>query len=363
VTLLGNALEDLLNPRRGRHFLEPEPALPPQEPLAATAAGLAMSVKDLIVEFSVEGVRTRAVDGVSFEVGKGEAVGLVGESGSGKTTAMLAALRLLPPGGEIIAGSVRIGDENLFALGPEELRDLRWRRMALVFQGAMNALNPVRTVGDQIEEAIEVHEPHTTKAAVKQRSGDLLDLVGIGRARADEYPHQFSGGMRQRAMIALALACDPEVIVADEPTTALDVMIQAQVMRLLDSLRRELGMGLVLITHDLGLVAETCDRVVVMYGGIVAEQGTVSEVYSNPQHPYTKLLLEAFPDLDQPDRPLISIPGTPPRLDLIPPGCRFAPRCPSAFDRCHVEQPASYLLGYRREAACFLVETKEPVHV
>jgi oligopeptide/dipeptide ABC transporter ATP-binding protein len=169
--------------------------------------------------------------------------------------------------------------------------------------------------------------------------------------------------MRQRAMIALALACDPEVIVADEPTTALDVMIQAQVMRLLDSLRRELGMGLVLITHDLGLVAETCDRVVVMYGGIVAEQGTVSEVYSNPQHPYTKLLLEAFPDLDQPDRPLISIPGTPPRLDLIPPGCRFAPRCPSAFDRCHVEQPASYLLGYRREAACFLVETKEPVHV
>jgi oligopeptide/dipeptide ABC transporter ATP-binding protein len=363
VTLLGNALEDLLNPRRGRHFLEPEPALPPQEPLAATASGLAMSVKDLIVEFSVDGVRTRAVDGVSFEVGKGEAVGLVGESGSGKTTAMLAALRLLPPGGEIIAGSVRIGDENLFALGPEELRDLRWRRMALVFQGAMNALNPVRTVGDQIEEATLVHDRQATRASAKQRMGDLLDVVGIGRARADEYPHQFSGGMRQRAMIALALACDPEVIVADEPTTALDVMIQAQVMRLLDSLRRELRMGLVLITHDLGLVAETCDRVVVMYGGIVAEQGTVSEVYSNPQHPYTKLLLEAFPDLDQPDRPLISIPGTPPRLDLIPPGCRFAPRCPSAFDRCHVEQPASYLLGYRREAACFLVETKEPVHV
>jgi len=362
VTLLGNALEDLLNPRRGRHFLEPEPDLPAHEPFTPTP-GMAMTIKDLKVDFALENGRIRAVDGVDVEVGQGEAVGLVGESGSGKTTTMLAALRLLPPGGEIIGGSVYIGRENLFALNPEALREIRWRRMALVFQGAMNALNPVRTVGDQIAEAIEVHKPESSRAQAMSRARELLDLVGIGRGRSEEYPHQFSGGMRQRAMIALALACDPEVIVADEPTTALDVMIQAQVMRLLDSLRRELGMGLVLITHDLGLVAETCDRVVVMYGGIVAEQGTVHEVFTDPQHPYTKLLLEAFPDLDEPDRPLTSIPGTPPRLDVIPPGCRFAPRCPSAFDRCRVEQPASYPLAHRREAACFLVESKALVRV
>jgi oligopeptide/dipeptide ABC transporter ATP-binding protein len=230
--------------------------------------------------------------------------------------------------------------------------------MALVFQGAMNALNPVRSVEDQIVEAVQTHFPEMSAAEARWRAGELLQLVGIDRDRGSEYPHQFSGGMRQRAMIALALACDPEVIVADEPTTALDVMIQAQVMELLDRLRRQLGMGMVLITHDLALVAETCERVVVMYGGIVAEQGAVNEVFTTPRHPYTRLLLEAFPDLDDPTRPLVSIPGTPPRPDQLPPGCRFAPRCPQAFDRCHVEKPPSYPIADGWEAACFLLDDR-----
>ncbi|MBM3694834.1 MAG: ABC transporter ATP-binding protein, partial [Actinobacteria bacterium] len=188
------------------------------------------------------------------------------------------------------------------------------------------------------------------------RAGDLLEKVGIGRDRAGDYPHEFSGGMRQRAMIALALACGPGLVVADEPTTALDVMIQAQIVDLLGALRTELGMSLVLITHDLGVVAESCDRAAVMYGGVIVEQGTIAEVFRAPQHPYTRLLLAAFPDIDEPGRPLASIPGTPPRLDEMPPGCRFAPRCPDAFERCAAERPPAYPLGPRRETACFLAE-------
>jgi oligopeptide/dipeptide ABC transporter ATP-binding protein len=362
VTLIGNALEDLLNPRQGRHYLEPEP-IPPVDQVIGSPAGWTLAVRDLSVEFMVDETRARAVDGVSFEVARGEAVGLVGESGSGKTTTMLAALRLLPPGGEIVAGSVFLEGENVLALGPEELRALRWRKMAMIFQGAMNALNPVRSVEDQINEAIRLHLPNLSRDEAADRASNLLELVGIDAGRGREYPHQFSGGMRQRAMIALALSCDPVLVVADEPTTALDVMIQAQIMELLSKIRAELGMALILITHDLGVVAETCDRVVVMYGGIVAEEGSVADVYSHPQHPYTKLLLEAFPDLDDPERALVSIPGNPPRIDEIPTGCRFAPRCPYAFDRCHQEQPPIYILGSRRGAACFLVEHGAVIHV
>jgi oligopeptide/dipeptide ABC transporter ATP-binding protein len=356
VTLVGNALEDLVNPRKGRHYLEPEKAPPVEQVIGAPSGEAALVLRELKVDFVGTAGVARAVDGVSFDVGRGEAVGLVGESGSGKTTTMLAALRLLPPGGEIVGGSVFLGSKNIMALAPDDLRELRWTRMAMVFQGAMNALNPVRNVQDQIVEAISTHYEALTKAQAESRARSLLEMVGIDQTRSREYPHQFSGGMRQRAMIALALACDPEVIVADEPTTALDVMIQAQIMELLDRLRRELGLGLVLITHDLGVVAESCDRVIVMYGGTVAEQGPVADVYTNPQHPYTKLLLEAFPDVDFPERELVSIPGSPPRLDQLPPGCRFAPRCPFAFERCHLERPPSYVLGPGREAACFLLE-------
>ena len=356
TTLLGNALEEQFNPRLGRHYLEketdptPEPGSPPAQP------EVLLSIRGLKVSFEVGKAQLMAADGVSIDVHRGEALGLVGESGCGKTTTMLGALRLLPPGGAIAGGQVWFDGQDLVALTPDELRPLRWRQFSMVFQGAMNALNPVKTVGWQIAEAIRQHDRGVAQDEAEAQAGRLLETVGIGHERAGDYPHEFSGGMRQRAMIALALACGPGLVVADEPTTALDVMIQAQIMDLLASLRREMGMSLVLITHDLGVVAETCDRAVVMYGGVVVEQGTIAEVFRDPQHPYTQLLLAAFPDIDQPERLLASIPGTPPRLDEIPPGCRFAPRCPQAFDRCHAERPPCYPLGPRRESACFLVE-------
>jgi peptide/nickel transport system permease protein len=356
TTLLGNALEELLNPRLGRHYLEKEPAPRVASGAPPAQSEVLLSIRDLKVAFEVGAAPLMAADGVSIDIYRGEAVGLVGESGCGKTTTMLAALRLLPPGGAITGGNIWFEGRDLAALRPDELRPMRWRQFSMVFQGAMNALNPVKTVGWQIAEAIRQHDPQVTRDEAGTRAGRMLETVGIGRDRAGDYPHEFSGGMRQRAMIALALACGPSLVVADEPTTALDVMIQAQIMDLLRSLRSEMGMSLVLITHDLGVVAEACDRAVVMYGGVVVEQGTIGEVFRDPQHPYTRLLLAAFPDIDEPDRPLASIPGTPPRLDEIPPGCRFAPRCPQAFDRCHSERPPCYPLGTRREAACFLVE-------
>lgn len=358
TTLLGNAAEEVLNPRMTRHHLEPEAPLPP--PDASTAAGpvpdTILAIRDLRVGFESDHGDMIAIDGISFDVRPGESLGLVGESGCGKTTAMLGSLRLLPPGGYLISGSVWHDGRDLARLDPEELRDLRWDSLSVVFQGAMNALNPVQRVGAQITEAIQLHQPETDKVTAREEARRLLELVGMSPDWADQYPHQFSGGMRQRAMIALALACHPSVVVADEPTTALDVMIQAQVMDLLVRLREEFGMALVLITHDLGVVAETCDRVVVMYGGVVAEQGTVAEVFSDPLHPYTRLLLQAFPDIDDPDRALVSIPGAPPRLDNLPTGCRFAPRCPQAFDRCGQERPSDYPVGDGRWVSCFLVE-------
>jgi peptide/nickel transport system permease protein len=356
TTLLGNALEELLNPRLGRHYLEREP-VPPVEPGAAPLQPeVLMAIRNLRVSFEAGTAPLMAADGVSIDIWRGEAVGLVGESGCGKTTTMLGALRLLPPGGAIAGGQVWFEGQDLCALSPDELRPMRWRQFSMVFQGAMNALNPVKTVGWQIAEAIRQHDPQVSQGEAEARAGRMLETVGIGHDRAGDYPHEFSGGMRQRAMIALALACGPGLVVADEPTTALDVMIQAQITDLLRSLRAEMGMSLVLITHDLGVVAESCDRVVVMYGGVVVEQGTIAEVFADPQHPYTRLLLAAFPDIDEPDRPLASIPGMPPRLDEIPPGCRFAPRCPQAFERCHAERPPCYPLGWRRQAACYLVE-------
>jgi oligopeptide/dipeptide ABC transporter ATP-binding protein len=358
TTLVGNAAEEALNPRMARHHLEPEPSAPPPDAAAAAGPipGTVLAIRDLRVGFDVAGQTLTAVDGVSFDVRPGEALGLVGESGCGKTTAMLGSLRLLPPNGRILGGAVWHSEHDLARLDTEVLRGLRWDSLSVVFQGAMNALNPVQRVGAQITEAIQLHASEVGDADARSQARRLLELVGMPADWADQYPHQFSGGMRQRAMIALALACHPAVVVADEPTTALDVMIQAQVMDLLVRLRAEFGMALVLITHDLGVVAETCERVVVMYGGVVAEQGTVAEVFSDPRHPYTRLLLQAFPDLDDPDRGLVSIPGAPPSPDDLPPGCRFEPRCPQAFDRCRQERPADYQIGNGRWVSCFLVE-------
>jgi oligopeptide/dipeptide ABC transporter ATP-binding protein len=219
-------------------------------------------------------------------------------------------------------------------------------------------LNPVRTVGEQIAEAIRKHLPETSPDVVNRRVIELLDLVGIAAEHKDHFPHQYSGGMRQRAMIAMALSCNPQVVIADEPTTALDVMIQAQILELLDELRKKLGLAVIFVTHDLGVVAEMCDTVLVMYGGVTAEYASVDTIYNAPRHPYTQELLKAFPDLSQPERRLTSIPGYPPKLDALPAGCRFAPRCPLAFERCTVEMPALHSLnGGDQLASCHLVET------
>jgi peptide/nickel transport system permease protein len=364
VTLVGTALEETLNPRLKGHHLERERrgSLPPPSPVAAMAAQSSpavdrpiLEVENLSVAFETDAGPLRAVSGVSFVMYPGETVGLVGESGCGKTTTALALLRLLPPGGRIESGRVLLGGVDVLRLPPKELRALRWSRMSIVFQGAMNALNPVRSVGDQVAEAIRVHEPGIGKRGAAQRAADLLDRVGISARRGSEYPHMYSGGMRQRAMIALALACRPEVIIADEPTTALDVMVQAQILRLLADLGREYGMSTMIVTHDLGVVAEACNRVLVMYGGSIVEDARAADLYSDPQHPYTRLLLQSFPDIDQPNRRLRAIPGSPPRLDAMPHGCQFAPRCPYVFDRCIEERPPAFQLDGRR-AACFLVE-------
>jgi peptide/nickel transport system ATP-binding protein len=283
----------------------------------------------------------------------GQTVGLVGESGCGKTTTLLSVMRLLPASARITAGKVLFRGKNLLSLSEAEMREYRWKGMAIVFQGAMNALNPVMKIGDQISEAILLHELMDREAA-QARVGDLLEMVGIPRARRDQYPHQYSGGMRQRAMIAMALACTPELLFADEPTTALDVMIQAQVLELLKELQKALGLAIVLVTHDLGIVAEVCDSVVVMYGGKVAEYASADEIYNNPQHPYTQRLLASFPDLDKPTETLASIPGTPPRLTQLPPGCRFEPRCHLRIAKCAEIEPPLLEVSSEHYASCIL---------
>lgn len=298
-----------------------------------------LSVRHLSTDFvSTEGEIAHALEDVSFDVRPGETLGLVGESGCGKTTTMLSLMRLLPTAGRIVAGQVWFDGIDLLSLSEPNMRKYRWKEMAMIFQSAMNALNPVRTVGDQISEAILLHDLMDRRAA-EARVEELLDLVSIAKTRKNQYPHQYSGGMRQRAMIAMALACRPRLLFADEPTTALDVMIQAQILALIKSIQQELGLAVVLVTHDLGVVAEICDSVVIMYGGKVAEYSSIDRIYNSPQHPYTQRLLEAFPDLNRPGDTLASIPGHPPRLNALPPGCRFEPRCDKRIEVCAQVSP------------------------
>jgi oligopeptide/dipeptide ABC transporter ATP-binding protein len=298
-----------------------------------------LRVRHLSVDFvNPDGSAAHALEDVSFDVNPGQTLGLVGESGCGKTTTLMAIMRLLPASGRITTGQVVFDGTDLLALNEWQMRRFRWKEMAIVFQGAMNALNPVMKISDQIREPILLHNLMDYQAA-SQRVSDLLELVGIPKTRSEQYPHQYSGGMRQRAMIAMALACSPRLLFADEPTTALDVMIQAQVLELLKGIQQELGLAIVLVTHDLGVVAEVCDSVAVMYAGKVAEYGSSDQVYNTPRHPYTQRLLEAFPDLNRPEGALASIPGAPPRLTELPPGCRFEPRCHVCIDRCRLAAP------------------------
>ena len=318
-----------------------------------------LEVRDLNVWFDLpHGGELHAVQGVSFDLEGGDRMGLVGESGCGKTTVILALMGLLPPSASV-AGSVLLDGEDILAGGEDSVRPHRWVDMAMVFQGAMNALNPVKTVGAQIVEPMELHGFASGEEA-ERRAGELLEMVGIDAEAAARYPHEFSGGMRQRAAIAMALACEPRVLFADEPTTALDVMVQAQILELLVGLTRDLGLTLFLVTHDLPVVAQVCERAAVMYAGEIVESASLDELFHEPRHPYTRLLFAATPDLYGEDQ-VLSIPGVPPRLDMGIVGCPFRERCDSAFDRCVAERPMLQDVGADHRAACHLNERTVPV--
>jgi peptide/nickel transport system ATP-binding protein len=318
-----------------------------------------LDVQGLKVGYRAAGSVVPIVDGVSFSLRKGEAMGLAGESGCGKTTTALALLGLLPDGLRRYAGEITLSSSRGVMLlnrrTPTGWRDVRWKTVSIVFQGAMNALDPVMRIDRQIGEAIRLHEPGSDADA---RVGELLERVGIPRSRLKQYPHEFSGGMRQRVMIALALACGPELLIGDEPTTALDVMTQGQILQLLEDLRRDLGLSTLLITHDLSVIAETCDRVAIMYAGQIVEQGTVREVLETPKHPYSERLLAGFAhvggsrELGQP------IPGAPPHPGEHFPGCRFAPRCHREFAACTKAPIPLFVDQAGRESRCLLSEGK-----
>jgi peptide/nickel transport system ATP-binding protein len=294
-----------------------------------------LSVKDLIVEYKSEGGIIHAVNGVSFEIKKGETVGLVGETGAGKTTIAKSILRILPKAQSIIrSGSVQYENEELMTMSELEMQSIRGNKISMIFQDPMSALNPVMTVGDQIAEAIELHQKLTKKETQKLVE-QMLEIVGIPGARHKEYPLQFSGGMKQRVVIAIALACNPELLLADEPTTALDVTIQAQVLDMIAKLKKDFNTAMMLITHDLGIVAETCDRVLIIYAGEIVEVGTTEQIFDMPLHPYTKGLFESLPRIDDDDdKRLEPIKGLMPNPINLPSGCKFAPRCPIATNLC-----------------------------
>jgi oligopeptide/dipeptide ABC transporter ATP-binding protein len=316
---------------------------------------LVLDVRDLVVEFTSEDGVLRAVDGVSFSVGRGEIVGLVGESGAGKTLTAEAILGLIrrPPGR--VSGEVSFRGRNLLALDETALARIRGREIAMIFQNPAASLNPVFRVGDQLVEAMALHLGDG-RGTLRRRAHELLTRVGIPSAatRARDYPHQFSGGMAQRVMIGMGVACSPALLIADEPTTALDVTIQAQVLSLIRRLARELGMAVLLVSHDLGIISQMCHRVIVMYAGRVVEQASIATIFRAPAHPYTRALLACLPGLDDGSR-LGAIPGVMPGLKAVPRGCRFHPRCTHAEPRCAVEEPALRAVGPDQIAACHLV--------
>jgi oligopeptide/dipeptide ABC transporter ATP-binding protein len=314
-----------------------------------------LEVRDLRTWFHTEEGVGRAVDGISFAVDRGETLGLVGESGCGKSVCALSVMRLVQqPPGRIESGQVLLDGRNLLVLTEDEMCSVRGNEIAMVFQEPMTSLNPVLTCGYQIAEAVLLHQRVTGREA-RQRAVEMLRRVGIPapEQRVDEYPHQLSGGMRQRVMIAMALSCHPDLLIADEPTTALDVTIQAQILDLLQHLQDELGMAMLLITHDLGVVAETADRVAVMYAGRIVEQADTDGLFARPRHPYTQGLLHSVPRLDQQRERLEIIPGTVPDAREFPSGCRFAPRCPLAEDRCRRQEPVLESRGEAHQVACW----------
>ncbi|GAA2667916.1 MULTISPECIES: ABC transporter ATP-binding protein [Actinosynnema] len=325
-----------------------------------------LEIRALNVDYGLGADAVRAVRDVDLTLHRGEVLGLAGESGSGKSTLAYGMTRLLPPPGVVASGEVLYhgpdGPVDVLRMSDARLRAFRWAETAIVFQGAMNSLNPVKRISTQLTDVIAAHDPSSTKASRLARAREVLGLVGIAADRLDSYPHQLSGGMRQRVMIAMALVLEPEVVIMDEPTTALDVVVQRQILRQLVDLRERLGFSVVFITHDLSLLVEFSDRIAIMYGGRVVEQADSAEIYRTPLHPYSAGLLGSFPALRGPRRQLAGIPGSPPDLRGMPSGCAFHPRCPRAMERCGVEVPALGLPGDQPDAdrvvACWL----HPVH-
>lgn len=322
--------------------------------------GVLLSVRDLVVEFPKRKNVLRALDHVSFDIARGEILGVVGESGAGKSLTGAAIIGLLEPPGRVASGEILLDGERIDNLPYEAMRLIRGKRIGMVFQDPLTSLNPILTIADQLIETIRTHLPMNEKQA-RERAIALLDEVGIPAAdkRVDDYPHQFSGGMRQRVVIALALAGEPELIIADEPTTALDVSVQAQIIDVLKRMCKEHGAAVMLVTHDMGVIAEACDRVAVMYAGRVAEIGPVRDVIKHPKHPYTVGLMGSIPSIVHETERLVQIPGSMPRLDAIPTGCAYNPRCDRVFARCKEERPDLIAVA-DGQVACWLYDAKEP---
>jgi len=314
-----------------------------------------LKVEDLTTHYRVMRGYVRAVEKCSFNIEKGEALGLAGESGCGKTTIALSLLRILPLGGKITGGKIILDGTDILQLNEDVMRkEVRWKKISLVFQGAMNAMNPVVRVKDQIIEAIRLHEHEVSEKEAEERVSKLFELVGIEPSRAENYPFEFSGGMRQRAMIAMAISCDPQLLIADEPGTALDVIVQAQVLKLLEELKEKLNMSLILISHDLSLIAEICEKTAIMYAGNIVEIGDSVHIFKNPQHPYTVGLISAFPNIKSKKIKITSIPGSPPDLLEPPHGCRFHPRCKYAMEICRRNRPELMVIDKNHMVACHL---------
>lgn len=316
-----------------------------------------LNVENLRTYYFTKRGPIKAVDGVDFQVKEGQAMGLAGESGCGKTTVALSIMKILPSSGKITEGKILLRDLDIAKIPEKQMKKIRWSKISLVFQGAMNALDPLYSLGDQIVEAILTHESKLDKKEAKNRAERLLELVGMEGKRLKNYPHELSGGMRQRGLIAMALACNPELLIADEPGTALDVIVQAQVLATMEELRRKLNLAVILITHDLSIIADTCDRVAVMYAGKIVEHANVLDLFEEPLHPYTQGLIHAFPNIRSGKTRMISISGSPPDLLNPPPGCRFHPRCTCAKSLCKQDEPILIRTGEREHlVACHLYE-------
>jgi oligopeptide transport system ATP-binding protein len=323
-----------------------------------------LEVNGLKTQFFTQDGVVKAVNGISYELNEGETLGIVGESGCGKSVSVMSLMRLIPmPPGKIVGGEAIFENQNLMEIDDDEMRSVRGNKIAMIFQDPMTSLNPVLTIGKQVSEALELHLG-MSKSEGRQRTIELLEMVGIPSAadRIDDYPHQFSGGMRQRVMIAMGLSCNPQILIADEPTTALDVTIQAQIVDLVKKLRDEIGMAIIWITHDLGVVAGLADRVAVMYAGFIVEEATVKDLYGNPRHPYTLGLLHSLPRLDEErGRRLASIEGLPPDLIALPEGCPFHARCNYRVDRCQIDNPQLEPVAPNHTVACWVdVTTAKP---